>query len=425
MENTLAIILGGGQGSRLYPLTLNRAKPAVPIAGKFRLVDIPISNCLNADLRRIFILTQFNSESLHRHIFRTYVFDTFSQGFIQVLAAQQTPDNQTWYQGTADAVRQNLRYIRSAKAEYVVILAGDHLYKMDIKKFVANHILHQADITVATIPIDRKYVDQFGILSVDEKQRINSFVEKPNDDKVIEEFKLSKQSIEKMGTDPEKPFLASMGIYVFKKDVLIDLLENSDSTDFGKHVIPENLKEKRIFSFAFDGYWEDIGTIRSFYEANLELCAVVPKFNFYDEIEKIYTRPRYLPGSKVQNCNINHSILSDGSILEGSTIENSLIGIRTIINTGTIVRNTIVMGADLFENEVEKYRNQDKGIPNVGIGEFCEIDGAIIDKNARIGNYVKLVNKNKIKEGEKNGIYIREGIIIVPKGAVVPDNFTF
>ena len=425
MDNAVAVILGGGQGSRLFPLTHNRAKPAVPIAGKFRLVDIPISNCLNAGLRRIFILTQFNSESLHRHIFRTYIFDPFSSGFIQVLAAQQTPDNQNWYQGTADAVRQNLRYIRNVKAEYVVILAGDHLYKMDIRKFVGLHIVNNADITVATLPVKPENASGFGVLKTDTKGRIVDFYEKPKDKEILEQFTLSKEAKDHLGIDANDPrtILASMGIYVFKKDVLVKILSEDDSTDFGKHIIPGNLKKRKVFSYVFDDYWEDIGTIRSFYEANLDLCSVLPKFNFYDENERIFTRPRYLPGSKVQNCNIHHSLLSDGSILEGSTIERSLIGIRTIIRTGTIVRNTYVMGADFYQDEADKLRSKEKGIPDVGIGEFCEIDGAIIDKNARIGNFVKLINKDKIDNGEKDGIYIRDGIIIVPKGHIVPDNF--
>jgi glucose-1-phosphate adenylyltransferase len=425
MENTVAVILGGGQGSRLFPLTHNRAKPAVPIAGKFRLVDIPISNCLNAGLRRIFILTQFNSESLHRHIFRTYVFDPFNSGFIQVLAAQQTPDNQNWYQGTADAVRQNLRYLRNVRADYVVVLAGDHLYKMDIRKFVGLHIVNKADITVATLPVEPENAGGFGVLKTDAKGRIVDFHEKPREKKILDQFVLSKEAREHLGISlkERRTILASMGIYVFSKDVLIKILESGKGIDFGKHIIPDNLTKHRVFSYVFNGYWEDIGTIRSFYQANLDLCSVLPKFNFYDENDRIYTRPRYLPGSKVQNCNIHHSLLSDGSILEGSTIERSLIGLRTIIRTGTIVRNTYVMGADFFQDDADKLRSKENGIPNVGIGEFCEIDGAIIDKNARIGNFVKLINKEKIENGEKEGIYIRDGIIIVPKGQVVPDHF--
>lgn len=427
MDNTVAIILGGGQGSRLFPLTMNRAKPAVPIAGKFRLIDIPISNCLNADLRRIYILTQFNSESLHRHIFRTYTFDPFSSGFIQVLAAQQTPENKDWYQGTADAVRQNLRYIRNVEAEYIVILAGDHLYKMDIRNFVGKHIFNKADITVATIPITRQETGGFGILKINNRGKITDFHEKPKEKEILDQYELPGESLENLGfREPGKrKFLASMGIYVFNKDVLIDILESSDVTDFGTHVIPENLNKKSIYSFIFDGYWMDVGTISTFYEANLDLCSVVPKFNFYDNKERIYTRPRYLPGSKVQNCNINHSLLSDGSILEGSTIERSLIGIRSVIKTGTIVRNTIVMGSDMYEDDVDKIRSQEQGIPALGIGEFCEISNAIIDKNARIGNFVKLINKDGIEEGEKDGVYIREGLIIVPKGHVIPDHFVF
>ena len=425
MDNTVAVILGGGQGARLFPLTMNRAKPAVPIAGKFRLVDIPISNCLNADLRRIFILTQFNSESLHRHIFRTYVFDSFSHGFIQVLAAQQTPESKDWYQGTADAVRQNLRYIKNANAEYIVILAGDHLYKMDVKKFVAKHIINKADITVATIPVNRKETAGFGVLKIDEKGKITDFYEKPKDKKTQDKYHLPKTTLENLGfNEPgDRSFLASMGIYVFNKNVLIDVLESTQATDFGKHVIPENLNKYSIYSFIFDGYWQDIGNISTFYKTNLDLCSVVPEFNFYDEKERIYTRPRYLPGSKVQNCHINHSLLSDGSMLEGSTIEKSLIGIRTIIKEGTVVKNTIVMGADNFQDETDKYRSRENGIPDIGIGKDCEIDGAIIDKNARIGNNVQLINKEKITESEKDGIYIREGIIIVPKNHIIPDNY--
>jgi glucose-1-phosphate adenylyltransferase len=324
-----------------------------------------------------------------------------------------------------------MRYARTCaisainKAEYVVILAGDHLYKMDIQKFVGNHIVQKADISVATIPVSRQEASAFGILKMDDKGQIRDFHEKPTAAADLDELSLTPEQIENAGFQVKegKDYLASMGIYVFKKDILIDVLEKSEATDFGKHVIPENLEKYKVSSFIFDNYWQDIGTIGAFYEANLDLCAVVPQFNFYDEKDKIYTRPRYLPGSKVQNCNINHSLLSDGSILEGSTIERSLIGIRTIIRTGTIVRNTYVMGADNYQNEADKLRSREQAIPDLGIGEFCEIDGAILDKNVRIGNFVKLINRDGINDGEKDGIYIRDGIIIVPKGHIIPDHY--
>ncbi len=420
--NLTAVILGGGQGSRLYPLTKLRAKPAVPIGGKFRLIDIPISNCLHSGVRKIFILTQFNTESLHRHITRTYTFDIFSKGFVRILAAQQTAENRDWYQGTADAVRKNLMYLRAAD-DNILILSGDHLYRMDYNKFFEYHKKMKADITIAVKPIYRHEAKEFGILNVDENGYISEFYEKPKDDAILDKYAIPEEAFKKFDMDPQgRTHLASMGIYIFNKKVLFDVLENNDKEDFGHEIIPDAIKKYKVAAYFFDGYWEDIGTVRAFFDAHMELVQPVPRFDFYDENFPIYTHPRYLPPSKIYNCQIHQSNVAEGSILLGSIIENSIIGIRSFVEEGTFIQRAIIMGNDRYETIQTRKENAEKGEPNLGIGNNCVIRNAIIDINARIGNNVHLINKDN-KESEDGDFYsIRDGIIIIPKNAVVPSN---
>ncbi len=417
-----AIILGGGQGSRLYPLTKLRAKPAVPIGGKFRLIDIPISNCLHSGVRKIFILTQFNTESLHRHITRTYLFDIFSKGFVRILAAQQTAENKDWYQGTADAVRKNLMYFKHAD-DNLLILSGDHLYRMDYRRFFENHLKMDADISIAVKPIFRHEAKGFGILKTDEKGYVSAFYEKPQDDATLDEFSIPPEAFEKFNMEAQgRTHLASMGIYIFKKQVLFDVLADEKMEDFGHEIIPAAIKKYKVAAYFFDGYWEDIGTVRSFFDAHMELVQPVPRFDFYDEDFPIYTHPRYLPPSKIYNCQIHQSNVAEGSILLGSIIENSIIGIRSFVEEGTFIQRAIIMGNDRYDTIKTRRENAAKGQPNLGIGNNCVIRNAIIDINARIGNNVHLINKDN-KEHEDGDFYaIRDGIIIIPKNTVVPSN---
>lgn len=422
MSGLTAVILGGGRGSRLYPLTRMRAKPAVPIAGKFRLIDIPISNCIHSGVRKIFVLTQFNTESLHRHIHSTYRFDTFSNSYIRLLAAQQTSENQDWYQGTADAVRKNLRYFESAD-DHIIILSGDHLYRMDYEKFFQYHRKMKADVTIAVKPIVRRQAAEFGILKADTKGWITEFYEKPQDDAVLEAFKIDAKLFENFQIEQrDRTHVASMGIYIFKKKVLFDLLKKNDKEDFGREIIPDSVGNKKIAAYFFDGYWEDIGTMRSFFDAHMELTQPVPPFNFYDERYPFYTHPRYLPASKIYNCQINQSIVAEGSILLGSIIEQSILGIRGFIEEGTFVQRSIIMGNTRYETIEERNRNRDSNRPNLGIGNNCIIRNAIIDLDCKIGNNVQLINKDQKMEDEGSFYAIRDGIIIIPKGSVIPDN---
>jgi len=422
MSALTAIILGGGRGSRLDPLTRMRAKPAVPIAGKFRLIDIPISNCLHSGVRKIFLLTQFNTESLHRHIHNTYRFDTFSMGFVRILAAQQTAENQAWYQGTADAVRKNLRYIKDAD-EHIIILSGDHLYRMDYSKFFAHHLKMDADVTISVKPVFSQQASEFGILRSDKKGWIKAFVEKPQTQELLDEFQIDKSSFDSFNMDPQgRTHVASMGIYIFKKEVLFDLLNESDKEDFGGEIIPDSLNKKKLAAYFFDGYWEDIGTMRTFFEAHFELTKPVPEFNFYDETFPFYTNPRFLPASKITNCQINQSVVAEGSILLGSIIENSIIGIRSFIEEGTLVQRSIIMGNTYYETIREREENSGLGRPNIGIGRSCIIRNAIIDMDCRIGSNVHLINKNQKDHDDGDNYAIREGIIVIPKGATIPDN---
>ncbi len=419
-QRTLAIIMGGGAGTRLFPLTKDRSKPAVPLGGKYRIVDIPISNCLNSGLRSIYLLTQFNSMSLHRHIQASYKFDHFSRSFVDILAAQQTPEGSQWYQGTADAVRQNLRYFLEQPYEYFLILSGDQLYRMDFRVLLHQHIRSGAEITLATTPVRREAAADFGIMLSGPDRRITRFVEKPKEREVQDELKLDQQLLESIGSDPkEELFQASMGIYVFNRQVLIDCLA-SDLDDFGKHVIPKAIGERQVNVFIFKGYWEDIGTIRAFYEANLGLTDLEPQYSFFEANAPIYTHPRFLPGSKINGASLRQAIISDGCIISDAHIERSVIGVRSIIRSGSTVRNSVIMGGDYFEASAP-VRSGDA--PSIGIGRNCVIDRAIIDKNARIGDGVVITPEGKHENADAENYYIRDGIVVVPKDAVIPAGF--
>jgi glucose-1-phosphate adenylyltransferase len=418
-QRTLAIVLGGGAGTRLFPLTKDRAKPAVPLGGKYRLVDIPISNCLNSGLRSIYVLTQFNSLSLHRHIQASYKFDNFSRSFIDILAAQQTPEGSQWYQGTADAVRQNMRYFLEGPFDYFLILSGDQLYRMDFRALLHQHIRSGADITLATKPVRREQVAEFGIMQSEADRRITRFVEKPTDAGVLEKMKMSRGLMAEIGSEKEDElFQASMGIYLFNRDVLIECLRN-DLADFGKHVIPQSIERYNVRAYIFQGYWEDIGTVRAFYEANLDLTDIVPEYSFFDANAPIYTHPRFLPGSKVNGAILRQAIIADGCIISDAHLERCVIGVRSTIQSGATIRDSIVMGADYFEQD----RHADEKQPAIGIGRNCVIDRAIIDKNARIADGVVITPEGKPADFDGDNYFIRDGIVIVPKNAVIPVGF--
>ena len=423
MDNVISVILGGGRGTRLYPLTKERSKPAVPLAGKYRIIDIPISNCLNSNLNKIYVLTQFNSTSLHRHITRAYKFDNFSRGFIELLAANQTIESMDWYQGTADAVRQNLRFFNQPNIDYALILSGDQLYRMNYPQAIKEHIRTGAEITIATIPVERKCAQNFGILKVDEQGRIVDFFEKPKDDKTIDSLSLDASFFDRHGVRAKgRTLLASMGIYIFNLEVLNDVLKETNKSDFGKDIIPEVIKKRRVFAYFFDGYWEDIGTIKSFYEANLKLASLSPSFNLYDEKAPIYTNPLFLPGSIINACKITQSIISDGCIINNAEIHNSVIGSRSIIGENAIIKDSIIMGADYYESESNIRTNRFKKIPDIGIGNNSRIVGAIIDKNVHIGANVSIENTKKIERLDEKNYMIRDYIVIIPKGSVIPPN---
>ncbi|HET6409779.1 MAG TPA: glucose-1-phosphate adenylyltransferase [Chthoniobacteraceae bacterium] len=415
-DKTLAIIMGGGAGSRLFPLTKERSKPAVPLAGKYRIVDIPISNCINSGLRRIYVLTQFNSASLHKHINSSYKFDNFSRSFVEILAAQQTPTDTNWYQGTADAVRQNLRDFVQYPYDYYVILSGDQLYRMDYGEVLQQHIDTKSDLTIATLPVTREQAPDFGIMHTDDQRKITRFVEKPKEDAVLDTLTIPPVLLEQLGKEKDEEFFqASMGIYVFNRETLIRALDNQH-VDFGKHVIPEMLKTGRVHAFIFNSYWEDIGTIRSFFEANLMLTDTVPPFNFFDTRSPIYTHARFLPASKINGAMIKQAIISDGCIITDAHIERAVIGIRSYISEGTTVRNSIIMGADFYD-VTNAPRSEG---PELGIGRNCVVDHAIIDKNARIGDGCVITPEGKPDDMDAENFYIRDGIVIVPKNAVLP-----
>ncbi len=421
MKDVLTIILGGGKGTRLYPLTKDRAKPACPFGGKYRLVDIPISNSINSDFRRIYVLTQFNSASLHLHIGRTYNFDPFSQDFCEILAAEQTFQNDDWYGGTADAVRKNLEHFRVQNPSHYIILSGDQLYRMDLKAYMQQHLDSGAQVTIAATPVTRSDADELGILRADDENRIDAFLEKPGPDKSIDEYKIPEKNLTEDDRRTGREYLASMGIYIFDADIMERFLD-TDYKDFGKEIIPEAIGKVDVRSYFYRGYWEDIGTIRSFYEANLDLGSPVPKFNLYDQDNPLFTHRRDLPPTKINSSTLKGSIASEGSIITDAYITRSLIGIRTIIESGATLDGVYTMGADFYETEAEKKANAANHIPNYGIGEGTMIRGAIIDKNARIGKGCRIgVDKKERKDGDFDGYMIREGVIIILKRAVIPD----
>ena len=409
--------MGGGAGTRLFPLTKDRAKPAVPLGGKYRLVDIPISNCLNSGLRSIYVLTQFNSMSLHRHIQASYKFDNFSRSFVDILAAQQTPEGSEWYQGTADAVRQNMRYFLERPFDYYLILSGDQLYRMDFRSLLHQHITSGSDITLATKPVHRSQVADFGIMQSNSDRRVTRFVEKPKDEALLHDLKLGPELLSSIGAAADQElYQASMGIYVFNRDVLVECLAN-DLVDFGKHIIPHAIQERQVSVYIFDGYWEDIGTVRAFYEANLDLTDLLPQYSFFESAAPIYTHPRFLPGSKINGASLRQAIIADGCIISDAHIERSVIGIRSIIQTGATIRNSIVMGSDYYETNPGSVP---AGLPPIGIGRNCVIDRAIIDKNARIADGVVITPEGKPQNVDGADYYIRDGVVVVPKNAVIP-----
>jgi glucose-1-phosphate adenylyltransferase len=419
-KQILSVILGGGAGTRLFPLTASRSKPAVPIAGKYRLVDIPISNCLNSGITRMFVLTMYNSASLNRHIKNTYHFSAFSSAFVDILAAEQTPDNPTWFQGTADAVRQGLRHIAPLESEYILILSGDQLYQIDFQEMLFNHKESGADISIATIPVTGKEASEFGILKT-EQGMITSFIEKPKSG--LENW------VSDTGDDMRnigKIYLASMGIYIFNRQLLFDLLLNEykDATDFGKEIIPESISKYKVASYQYEGYWEDIGNIPAFFHANLGLTKDLPEFNLFDNTKTIYTRARMLPPAKVSGTRLDHTILADGCIVNAAHIENSVIGIRSRIGHETTLINTYIMGNDYYETLADIAMDQQHGLPQLGVGNRCQITNAIIDKNCRVGDDVRIIGGTHLEDGDTALYTVKEGIIVLKKGAVIPNGFT-
>lgn len=420
-KEIVSVILGGGAGSRLYPLTASRSKPAVPIAGKYRLVDIPISNCMNSNINRMFVLTQFNSASLNRHIKNTYHFSAFSSAFVDILAAEQTPDNPTWYQGTADAVRQSLRHIAPFDSEYVLILSGDQLYQMDFQEMLDNHKRTGADISIATIPVGDREAPEFGILKKNEEGLITSFIEKPKKDVLADWESDTGEEMQKAG----RKYLASMGIYIFNRNLLIDYLQNlyQDATDFGKEIIPQAITSCRVASYQYEGYWTDIGNIYSFFEANLGLTADLPDFNLFDNNKAIYTRARMLPPAKVSGTTLEKTVIAEGSIINASRMEQCVVGIRSRIGHGTTVVSAYLMGNDYYETLQDIALDQARGIPLLGIGNRCYIKNAILDKNCRIGDDVRINGGPHLENTDQPLYTIKDGIVVVKKGAVIPNGF--
>jgi glucose-1-phosphate adenylyltransferase len=412
MQDVLAIILGGGRGARLYPLTVERSKPAVPLAGKYRLIDIPMSNCFHAGIEKIAILSQFNSASLHRHIYSTYVRDIFTPGWVQILAAEQTPRSVDWYQGTADAVRKQLIEIKQAGSKFVLILAGDHLYRMDYRRFVQFHVDSEADITIAVQPVNRQAAPSLGILKLAADGQIVQFTEKPQLDSELDDL----QSRD----DSDKPYMASMGIYVFATDVLMELLDHPGD-DFGRDLIPASINTLRVMGYIFDGYWEDIGTIRRFFKVNLSMAAVDAPFDFYDAERPIYTHARFLPASEVHGAHLDSVLLTDGCRIYDSSISDSVVGLRSIIGAGAVIQSAVIMGADYYESDHERADNRQLGRPDVGIGVGTVIERAIVDKNARIGASVVIRNIPNRPDTEGDNWVARDGIVLVPKNAIIPD----
>lgn len=421
MPEILAIVLGGGKGTRLYPLTQQRAKPAVPFGGKYRLVDIPISNCINSDMKQIYILTQFNSVSLHNHLANTYIFDVFSRGFVEILAAEQTFENTSWYEGTADAVRKNFPHFNVQKPTHYIILSGDQLYRMDLRDMFRSHLDSKAQVTIASTPVDREAATSLGILQANRTGRISSFWEKPSIEVDIEHLKIPESlHPDQAMRDSGKNYLASMGMYIFDADVLEDVL-NNDKTDFGKEIIPMAIESNRVQSYIFTGFWEDIGTIRNFYDINIDLASLNPKFNFYDERMPIYTHRRHLPATKINYCNISQSLAAEGSIITNATISQSVIGIRSIIESGSHLEGVITMGASEYETPEARTKNRELERPDIGIGQGTRIKRAIIDQNCRIGDECRIgIDDLERKDGDYGRYHIRDGIIVIPKNKVIP-----
>jgi glucose-1-phosphate adenylyltransferase len=416
-NEVLALVLGGGQGTRLFPLTQHRSKPAVPIGGKYRLIDIPVSNCLHADVRRIFVLTQFNSASLNRHIAQTYRMDLFSQGFVEILAAEQTPDNPNWYQGTADAVRQAARHFARYDADYYLILAGDHLYRMDYSELVDAHVDRRADITIAAQPVTAADATGMGIFRFDRSGRIVAFEEKPKPDRLEAIGQSIPPGSTFTGHAADKPFVASMGVYVFSRDVLFDVLHGGDAKDFGREVIPSALDTYRVSSYLFRGYWVDVGTVASFYEANIMLTQAAAPFKFYDPRRPIYTHPRFLPGARFSDCTVRDAIIAEGCFLDGATVERSVVGIRTSVQGGARITRSVLLGADFYEADDEAPAKGNA--PKLGIGRDVVLDKVIVDKNARIGDGARLVNEAGVERADGEGYCIRNNVIIVLKDGVI------
>lgn len=420
-KTTLAIILGGGQGSRLAPLTESRSKPAVPIAGKYRLVDIPISNCINSDIKRMFVLTQFNSASLNQHIKNTYHFSHFSTAFVDILAAEQTPENPTWFQGTADAVRQCMQHFMNHDFDYALILSGDQLYQMDFNHMIKAHHDSGADISIATLPVNAKDAPEFGILKTNSENFITSFIEKPHQSLLQDWTSEVSDEMKEEG----KIYLASMGIYIFNRSLLVELMNNTETKDFGKEIIPQAIGNKRILSYQYEGYWTDIGNIDSFFEANLGLTDEIPKFNLFDNSSKIYTRARVLPPSKISGTSsFDRSVIAEGCIIDSAKVEHSVVGIRSRIGKGSTIMNSYLMGNDFYQNLEEISSNYSNHVTNIGIGERCTINYTIVDKNCRIGNDVQLIGGKHLEDTNTPLYTVKDGIIVVKKGAVIPDGFT-
>ena len=420
-KSILAVILGGGAGTRLYPLTASRSKPAVPIAGKYRLVDIPISNCLNSGINRMFVLTQFNSASLNRHIKNTYHFSAFSSAFVDILAAEQTPDNPTWYQGTADAVRQSLRHIGPFPSDYVLILSGDQLYQMDFNDMLNKHIESGSEISIATIPVAAREASDFGILKKNDDGFITSFIEKPKQDLLPDWESDTGDAMKKAG----RVYLASMGIYIFNRQLMFDLLENvfKEGTDFGKEIIPHSLNQFKVSSYQYDGYWTDIGNIYSFFEANLGLTEEIPDFNLFDNTNAIYTRARMLPPAKISGTTLERTIIAEGCIINASRVEQSVVGIRSRIGHGTTIVSSYIMGNDYFETLAEIESDHQKGIPHLGIGSRCYIKNAIVDKNCRIGDDVRINGGPHLQNTDHSLYTVKDGIVVIKKGSILPNGF--
>jgi len=408
MKNVLCIILGGGRGRRLYPLTKYRCKPAIPLAGKYRLIDIPISNCINSGFNKIYVLTQFNSESLNKHINRSYKMDVFSKGFVEIIAAEQTMDNTDWFQGTADAVRRCLKHFNDPAIEYIFVLGGDHLYSMDLSVVLKEHVQKKSDVTILCNPIKDDDFSEFGIMGIDEKGRINQFIEKPKDVSRISSFYVL--------IDKKKCFLASMGIYLFNKQILEKILLENKKTDFGREIIPDSLSKYMINSFIYKGYWRDIGTLKTFYDENISLTQPNPPLDIFNEQWPFFSRSRFLPPARIDKSILENTLIGDGAILSGVKIKNSIIGLRSVIKSGTEIENSIIMGCDFYENQMAEK------LPTIGIGKNCVIKKAIIDKNVRIGDNVKIINKDGIKDYEEKSYCIKDGIVIIMKNAVIASN---